>query len=566
MKIQITPQSKQNSKNQNYPKAENQNPAQTSFKGAEAVTWILNGLQTNQAIGATFVDAAFMCTPRTAVDFTRGPDAGIETARREFSSNINDALLGIYGAGAAAIISTNLNKQFGVKANEIYADGDFIDVLADIKGNRDLRDPENLKTCLQDIFKETKAFNPNSAKCDNTGLVPISENTQKELVEKIHTSLIDEKKNPQPKYKILSNEWKAQKKANENFQNTLKSILLNDTGTEDYFKLERTVIGKDGKNQTKTISVPIKDYLDSIQKLLKTFMSDEVESAFKEGKGLDNKFIKKFKNTKIGTAALGLAICAGIGAATQPINMYLTKKKTGKSGFVGGGKEDKSTEFKLLKIGVGLAAAAAAVATITTKPSKFLSKIQFKGILPTLDQFKLVYGITIVSRLLSARNDNELRESSIKDSLGFANWLILGGFVSKATALAVENIPKFANEGIKFTKFNAAESGKKPKWLAASILSREEVLQNAFKEAGISTIKNGKAMSLMDMLKDVAKLPNAKAIKSKLKFLSLIQFAGYAWSGLVLGIGIPKLNIAITKSIEKKRQEKEAAESQKIAA
>lgn len=46
---------------------------------------------------------------------------------------------------------------------------------------------------------------------------------------------------------------------------------------------------------------------------------------------------------------IGIGIASAIGVSAQPLNIYLTKKKTGKSGFVGGGKEDNSTKFKIKK-------------------------------------------------------------------------------------------------------------------------------------------------------------------------------------------------------------------------
>lgn len=55
-----------------------------------------------------------------------------------------------------------------------------------------------------------------------------------------------------------------------------------------------------------------------------------------------------------------------------------------------------------------------------------------------MNQFKFIYGMTIMSRIFAARDKNETRESVIKDTLGFANWLILGGFVSKLAAKAFD--------------------------------------------------------------------------------------------------------------------------------
>ena len=76
--------------------------------------------------------------------------------------------------------------------------------------------------------------------------------------------------------------------------------------------------------------------------------------------------------------------------------------------------------------------------------------------------------------------------------------------------------------------------------------------------------KDGKqlAKTFKDMLKDIDSLPTeAKNIaKKRLRTLNKAQLAGYLFSGLVLGLGIPNLNIFITNRLDKKRKEKEAAQ------
>ena len=65
-------------------------------------------------------------------------------------------------------------------------------------------------------------------------------------------------------------------------------------------------------------------------------------------------------------------------------------------------------------------------------------------------------------------------------------------------------------------------------------------------------------------MKDLDKLPEAarNLTKKRLRALNKAQLAGYAFSGLVLGLGIPNLNIYITNKLDKKRK----AEAAKKAA
>lgn len=50
-----------------------------------------------------------------------------------------------------------------------------------------------------------------------------------------------------------------------------------------------------------------------------------------------------------------------------------------------------------------------------------------------------------------------------------------------------------------------------------------------------------------------------------MRALSIAQVAGYLYSGLVLGVGIPKLNIYMTNKSEAKRKARLAAEKAKQA-
>ena len=529
MKILNTPNVQQNSQRQNGQKA---NP---SFKGGEAFIQVLNFLETNQALGATAVDVGCMGVPRTMTDFSRGPDAGLETMRREFSSTIVDALIGVYGIGAALLISQAFNKKYDVKAHKMLISDEALEISHDTwkesKGS--------MKDYLTQIAKKTKGFGENGW----TGI----DNVQEKFVNKMMTEVESTDK--------LSKEAHAY----------LKNLLANGTGAEKSFKLEVKLDkkGKDGEDLFKTAVSNLDAYIDDVYKVAKALSKKGVKDTFGNFDKPESVFFKKLKGLNKTTSIMGIAFAAALGCSLQPINMYLTRKKTGKTGFVGveGREPDNTKGFKVLKVIAAATAGLAVLGTIGKKPSEVLSAIKFKGFFPTIPQYKFVYGFTIISRLLSARDKNELRESSIKDSLGFANWLILGGFVSKLTAAGFEKMARFKDD--KFIRHNEAEHGKGFwKWLTeAPIVSREEILHTAFKKAKISTMKlvDGKevAKTFKEMLKEAP-----KEVKTKIKYLGFIQMAGYVYSGIVLGVGIPKLNIAITNGIEKKRKAKlEAAKA-----
>ena len=178
------------------------------------------------------------------------------------------------------------------------------------------------------------------------------------------------------------------------------------------------------------------------------------------------------------------------------------------------------------------------------KPSDLLANIQFNSKVPTINQFKFLYGLTIGSRFLSSRDSNELREGIIKDTLGFTNWLILGGMVSKLTARALGGKELINNPVAQ----DGAKKGIKYglKWLTkASVKSFDEVLLPNAKEI----TKNGKILKFSELFKKADSATKAKVLK-----VACSQIAGYLYSGLVLGVGIAKLNIFITKQVQARKK------------
>ena len=291
--------------------------------------------------------------------------------------------------------------------------------------------------------------------------------------------------------------------------------------------------------------------------------------------------LKKLKTLNIGRSLAGLGMAASIGMSVQPINMYLTKKKTGIDGFPGvpGRKRDKSTGFKILKTIMAGAFGLGAISTIMIGgnksvpkelsrtlsnseklkqvANKFLSRIQFKGMMPTINQLKFVYGMTIMSRFLCARDKDELRESAVKDTLGFLNLLILGALVTKGATRLMDknliNMPKNAGKGF-------------INWMkTSSVKSRDEVLLEALGKHGIDVVKDGKALSYGKLLGEIKNLPSdvKKDLWKKLAKLDIAQLIGYAYSGIFLGYYLPKINATMSAANEEKRIARQAREEGK---
>ncbi|MBQ8168757.1 hypothetical protein IJZ97_05005 [bacterium] len=493
MKIQQINQQQLNSKNNNQPQ----------FQGLAEIgngaVQVLRFLDTNQAWGATAVDFSCMVLPRTMTDFTRGADAGIETLRREASGTVNHAMIGIgYGAFAGWALSFALNNKYGIKAQNIYADSDTVDILS---GHRfDVLNQDN----------DVDAYARKVADSITTADGKLLSDNKEQFIE----TLAKEIKNPDKENKAL-----------------MRNFVISDLG------IENNILLKSGE---KKVKASLNEIIDNVSSFSNALFKEKVTNSFASATSLaDVGFLKSIKNYAFKRTALGLAIGSAIGCSIQPFNIYLTKKKTGSDGFVGveGREKDNSNKFKLMKAGVAAAFGTGVYGLITKdfKPSSFLKNIQYKSLFPTIPQFMLVYGLTIMSRFLVARDKDELREATVKDTLGFLSWLVLGNFVAKGTLKGLNGLHK------KLKGIDLDVVGK----------TRDEVIHGALKNAGIATVEDGKALSFSKLLK---KLPaNDKLTKTKLRYLTIAQLAGYVFSGVVLGKGIPTLNIHMTKKSEEKR-------------
>ena len=398
------------------------------------------------------------------------------------------------------------------------------------------------RDALNEVFDNLKVYNP-ANKDAVDGWVGIKGKERDLVIEKLEDLLQNGKKDQIDKDSL----------------NYIKNLLVSSTGGEKQVKLEFFKDGKLEKKATNNLST----FIENLHNVSKVYMKKDIEEIFKNSVDIDsNAFVNALKSMNLKRSVIGLGIATAIGVATQPINKYLTFKKTGQTGFVGveGREEDHSTKFKIMKTVAGILLAGAAISTITTKPSEFLSKIQFKGMLPTVDQLKLVYGMTIGSRLLAARDKDEPRESAIKDSLGFLNLLVLGALVAKGSAKLLDKskslITLKPNSGKGFVN-----------WLKNSTLrNRDEVLLTELKAHGKEVIKDGKALTFKELMKLAETLPAdvQKSLKGKLRVLNLSQAIGYLYSGLVLGVGVPALNAHMTAKSDAKY--KAIAEAKKKAA
>ena len=531
--------------NNNYNIQRNNAPKQQAFGSiGEGVSQGLRYLSVNESIGATLVDFFSMALPRTIVDSTRGLDAGIETGIRENSGTANHVMIGTIGGAAAYALSPKFNKNYDVLSHTIFANNETIDILGRI-WHEDFSKFKNSKDNSQQKTFYTKALERISGLNSVDGTSANWVKLKPETIDKLTETFLELSKDKNLNGKRIPKEKLEY----------LKTLIISDTGAEKSFKITSA-------DNSKNVEFAINSFLDDLFALGRTFSKEKVAKAFENSINdfNANTFIKELKNLKMRSTFLALSISSAIGASVQPFNRWLTKKRTGNDGFVGVAnnpnvtdkKADGSSRFIAAKCLAAASILGLCLGSISTNIKEIPNKLQFKGKIPILSHFKLVYGFTIASRFLAARSSDELREACFKDFLGFVNWLILGGFVSKGIATMLDG------KGLLNSTSDASKKGFM-NWLKnKSIKTVDEVLQKDLIAKGIQTVKDGKAVPYKELLKHAKNLGMTDTLK-KIKYLNIAQAAGYIYSGAVLGYLIPKLNIKMTEYNNRKQEKKAAA-------
>ena len=526
MKVNFNPNIQQQSIARNNQKPQKQQNNNVSFKGA-GVTALLEYLATNPVWGATATDVGFMGTPTTSMEIIRrGWGYGFEAGFREYTSTLNDASVGLYGLGAGTLIAGALTSQGVSSPQRIFASNESVDVhSAKWKANGG-----NVENYINDYVESIRGFNPTSERADANGYVGVSNECKQDIINDMKT-LADDNLDAKQR-KVVTNRLNAR--------------LVEATGAESELMV---------KHGDKVVSSSVTTVTDDFYRMTRALKETGDVSKV-------DRFVTTLKRFGKGRALLGLGAAMAISTCFQPINVWMTKKRTGSDGF--GGDEtrskDTSASFKAKKLASMAAMFGIMLATLKAKPSQFLDRMLFKGTAPTIDQFKGLYGTTILSRMWMGRDNDELREIDIKSILGYLNWLVLGNFVEKGVVMAREDnttpLLRYNKEKSKNGFLYKHFGEKVDKFFNSNITSRREIVTQALKEQGISVVNaDGSAKKMKQLLKDFEKITNPVA-KKNLKLKTVAQLAGYLYSGVVLGAGVPYLNISVTNKVTAKRNAK----------
>ena len=470
----------------------------------------LAALSTNPMLNASLVDVFAMGLPRTIVEYKeRNKYAGFEMAFREFTGTFIACFsAGLFGQMINKTMSKRIQPEIKVNENS-WASNNTIDVLNQInKSGKNYS--KNLFNSLSGLNKnEEQAWNKinwdkiewynkeawNNLKWDN-----------KEF-EGVHNKIKSEKSIVETFDKLISDE-KLSKNDSKNLQNILTERVINAVGAESNITLK-----SGDKSITSTVQNILRDSID---------MGKNVFSA----KESEKTIVKLKKLNKVKTlGALTLSIVLAL--TNQAINRYITQKRTGSKEFVGNmdyeshiGNNSQTDKKKNLNFNKVLASAgfvAMLARVMNIKNTKdFFKKLEFTGPTTSGNAIKTVYGALILGRFFASKDNTELRETVVRDYLGFLNWLVLGGFVAKGVGNLLDKDRK--------DLFNTSKKGKGVKhWLNdVSLKTHSEIVAQGGKD-----------------------------IKKNLRKLNVAHISGLAYSALMLGILLPKLNISMTKHKQK---------------
>ena len=441
-------------------------------------------LSNNDMLNASFVDVFAMDTPRTIVETRhRGKQAGIEMGFREYTGTfIAEFSAAVFAILSSKFISKKLKPDVKVNAGS-WITNNGLDVLSDIYNKSDKTPKSYVKYALNSmsgiVGAKTKNFSD------------INEEQTKPVIEKL-TNLITDK----------STDKKAYTKILENIQDDIITLLGADN----------SITMKSGKNEvTSNLTHALRDIVDSGKNIF-----------FTETKQNPNEILSKLKAMNKLRIGIAIPLSMAIAITNQKLNRYLTKKRTGIDNFVGENgyennvkdKNEKKKEKglwakKLLSAGIFVFMLTRVMGV--KKPMDLIKKLEFDGPATSGNAIKTIYGTLILGRIFASKDSTELRETNVRDYLGFLNWLVLGGFVAKGVGQALD--PKQAH------LFNISKQGKGiVHWLKdVSLKSQKEI---------IATGGN---------------------IKANLAKLNIAQMSGIAYSAMMLGVLLPKLNIWMTR-------------------
>ncbi len=532
-------------KNQNRysnKQAKQQNP---NFKGS-AGEFLFNALDKgfsvldkNAMIQVSFIDSVSTDIPRIIVDSKTSLAAAFETARREFSGLFVNCLMpGLLVKGLAKIMPKSETLK-GTNVAGSWANSDAIDKLKGVyRQAQESGAADKTKAYVEKAIGSLEGLNGEHwIKYADSAAAPEYKNAvsyvteaiskkgsaRKELLKKAQTSLAGLTK--------AENILKFDGKPQANLSETLRDVA--DLGSKfNYFK-EKTVSKISDAVDEKQISENVMKEIDKYGSSLKSFVNKK--------------------------SLIGLGIVVAIAVSIQSINRAITRKQFNAEGapiYKDFGKKDttqkmdekQKKKFFAKKMASAIGMYGLAAASMMKKPS--LKMFQFSGIFPTLDQCRWIAASTFASRMIASEDENELRETTVRDIASFCGLYFLGDYVKKGVASGIEALSK--------TKKGASLLGEN-----IVLLNRKKIVPQIVLDEGASIGQKAlsqvgyRAKQFGNWVKNTELKTAAEVSSVKVRNLrNICRVADIAFSIGMLGILLPKYNRKVT--------EKKVAEAKKL--
>ncbi len=497
-------------------------------------------LDKNAMIQVSFVDTVSTNIPRTLVDLGTGLAAAFETCRREFSGLFVNCLMpGLLVKGLAGF----LPKSKELKGTDVvgsWANSDVIDKLKGVYTKAQESDAANkTKEYVERALGSLEGLDGKTwVKYKDKAMAPEYKEAVDYVSQAINTSGRARKKLLKKAQSNLANLTKAESvlkfdgKAQANLEETLRDVA--DLGSKFNKVKNDTVKG-------------LSENIDDAVKNAKTNASVEKYS----------QALKGFVNKK---SLIGLGIVIGIAVSIQTINRAITRKQFNAEGapiYKEFGKKDtkqkmnekQKKQFFFKKLGSAIGMYSLAAISMMKKPT--LGMFQFSGIFPTMDQCRWIASSTFASRMMGSEDENELRETVVRDIASFSGLYFLGDYVKKAAASGIEALSK-TKKGASLVGENVVLLNRKKEAVKTIVDKSASLSKKITNEAKYRLSQFGNWIKNTD-LKTASEVSGTKVRNLR----NLCRVADIAFSIVMLGILLPKYNRKVTekKVAEAKRKE-----------
>jgi len=319
----------------------------------------------------------------------------------------------------------------------------------------------------------------------------------------------------------------------------------------------------------KALDIQPNHFLTNLSSMSVEFQKAQTPEAVSE-------FVRKVRFSNNAKTAVSLSIVAGLGFSAQFINRWLTKKRTGQTGFVGTEKFGQQHAPALISTYRTNQNAPVGHSGSSQSQSPIFGGFASNQFLPNIDQLRyVIYPAGIIGKMLASRSLDELRETLIKSAFAYFNLLFIPNLVENAVAYGLAKRHAFSQkpqlepltaQSTLWTKINyyyqsvnkaqvrsyedlnlyAKQYAHKLSTLPTEALHGELSTLIANPQALLPLLRNSQSQAEREKILNTV-------ISKRLYWLKNISvLSGLLYSTLTLGVGLNLLNIYITKQKQKK--------------